>query len=69
MFKSYVAAIEKYRGFIIAFNCLIVLISSWGDNWVLTWIMVAGLIICPLIGISDLKQARARQRERLNDMQ
>ncbi len=69
MFKSYVAAIEKYRGFIIAFNCLIVLISSGGNNWVLTWIMVAGLIICPLIGISDLKQARARQRERLNDMQ
>jgi len=61
MFKSYMAAIEKYRSFIIAFNCLIVLIISWGNNWVLTWIMVAGLIICPLIGISDLKQARMEQ--------
>lgn len=69
MFKSYVAAIEKYRGFIIAFNCLIVLISSGGNNWALTWIMVGGLIICPLIGIWDLKQARAQQRDRLNDMQ
>jgi len=55
------AATEKYRSFIIAFNCLIVLIISWGNNWVLTWIMVAGLIICSLIGISDLKQARAQQ--------
>lgn len=62
MFKSYVAAIEKYRGFIIAFSCLIGLISSWGNNWVLTWIMVAGVIICPLIGISDLKQARMEQK-------
>lgn len=61
MFKTYVAAIEKYRSFIIAFNCLIVLINSWGNNGVLTWIMVAGLIICPLIGISDLKQARMEQ--------
>lgn len=61
MFKSYVAAIEKYRGFIIAFSCLIGLISSWGNNGVLTGIMVAGVIICPLIGISDLKQARMEQ--------
>lgn len=61
MFKSYVAAIEKYRGFITAFSCLIGLISSWGDNRVLTWIMLAGVIICPLIGISDLKQARIEQ--------
>ncbi|MDE4085306.1 hypothetical protein PO902_09755 [Planococcus maritimus] len=61
MFKSYVATIEKYRSFIIAFNCLIVLIISWGDNWILTWIMLAGVIICPLIGISDLKQARIEQ--------
>ena len=58
MFKSYVAVIEKYRGFLIAFSCLMELVSSWGNNGVLTWIMVAGVIICPLIGISDLKQAR-----------
>lgn len=61
MFKLYVAATEKYRAFIIAFSCLIGLISSWGDNGVLTWIMAAGVIICPLIGISDLKQARLEQ--------
>lgn len=61
MFKTYGAAIEKYRGFITAFSCLIGLISSWGNNWVLTGIMVAGVIISPLIGISDLKKARAQQ--------
>ncbi|MEZ0481574.1 hypothetical protein [Planococcus sp. SSTMD024] len=67
MFKSYMAAIEKYRGFIIALNCLIVLISSWGNNWVLTWIMVAGVIICSLTGFSDLKQARIEQESARSD--
>lgn len=63
MYTAFVTAIEKYRGFLIAFSCLIGLFSSWGDNWVLTWIMLAGVIICSLIGISDLKQVRAQQNK------
>lgn len=62
MFKSYMKFLEKYGAFVIAFGCLIYLLTSWGDNWVLTWILLAGLIICPLIGISDLKEDRSRRQ-------
>lgn len=57
MFKS----LEKYRGFIIAVACLITAINSWGNHWVMTGILVIGVIICSLIGISDIKEHKPQK--------
>jgi hypothetical protein len=54
--------LKKYGAFITALGCLIYLVTSWGDNWILTWILLAGLIICPLIGISDLKEHKSQKQ-------
>lgn len=56
------AFLEKYRAFVIAAVCLISVITSWGNNWILTGVLVAGAIICPFIGISDLREDKARKR-------
>ncbi len=55
--------LEKYRPLIIAFFCLVYLLTSWGDNWILTWILLAGLIITPLIFILDIKESKSYKRK------
>ena len=60
MIRSFKSFLEKYSAFVIAIGCLIYLITSWGDSWIWTIILLAGLIICPIIGISDLKDAKSR---------
>lgn len=59
MFKSYVKFLEKYGSFFIAFYSLIYLLTSWGDNWVLTWLLLAALIISPILGILDIKESKS----------
>ena len=56
------AFMEKYGAFATAAVCLISVIKSWGNNGVSTGILVAGAIICPLIGISNLKEGKERKR-------
>ncbi|OED33190.1 hypothetical protein BHE17_12295 [Planococcus maritimus] len=59
MFKAYIKFIEKYGSLLIAAYSLIYLLTSWGDNWVLTWILLAALIISPIIGISDIRESKS----------
>ena len=50
----------KWRGqfgaLVIAFTCLIVLITSCNDNWVLTCILGLSVFVCGTISFFDLKQ-------------
>ena len=48
---------EKYGTIIIALSCLLSAITTWGDNWILTGILVLGVLICGTIGIFDVKRA------------
>ena len=52
--------IDKWRGqygaLVIAFTCLIVLITGWGNNWVLTGVLGLGVFVCGTIGFFDLKR-------------
>ena len=52
--------IDKWRGqygaLVIAFTCLIVLITGWGNNWVLTGVVGLGVFVCRTIGFFDLKR-------------
>ena len=48
----------KYGALAIAVSCLISLLSSWGRNWLLTFILALGVLICGLIGIRDLKRSK-----------
>lgn len=61
MFKETMVRMVKYRAFVISLVCLISVITSWGDSGVLTGILIAGFVICPLIGISDLKESRSKK--------
>ncbi|MBD8015556.1 hypothetical protein [Planococcus wigleyi] len=56
------AFVEKYGAFAIAAVCLISVITSWGNNGILTGILIAGAIICPFIGLSNLKDGKERNR-------
>ena len=60
LINLFLNSLEKYRAFVIAFLCLISAFTSWGDNMVLTFIFVAGVIICPFIGIADIKEYKSK---------
>ncbi|MCM3239388.1 hypothetical protein M3589_16935 [Heyndrickxia oleronia] len=45
---------KKYGTSVIAVSCLCSLITSWGNNWILTCFLGLGVLICGTIGISDI---------------
>lgn len=47
---------KKYGALIIAFTYLIVLITGWGNNLVLTGVLGLGVLVCGTIGFFDLKR-------------
>ncbi|WP_044022232.1 hypothetical protein [Bacillus sp. SG-1] len=49
---------EKYSALIIALVCLNVAIMQWGDNWLLTGILILGVFVCGTIGIYDIKRSK-----------
>ncbi|MGN7409033.1 hypothetical protein [Sporosarcina sp. SAFN-010] len=52
--------LDKWRGqygaLVIAFTCLIVLITGWGNNWILTGVLGLGVLVCGTIGFFDLRR-------------
>ncbi|MCM3090895.1 MULTISPECIES: hypothetical protein [unclassified Cytobacillus] len=48
----------KYGAAAVAFSCLLSMINSWGNNWVLTVFFSLGVLICGAIGFFDIKRAR-----------
>ncbi|WP_233193503.1 hypothetical protein [Sporosarcina sp. P3] len=46
----------QYGALVIAFTCLIVLIISWGNSWVLTGVLGLGVFVCGTMSFFDLKQ-------------
>lgn len=62
MVHLFLAVLEKYRAFVIAVVCLISLITSWSNSAVLSAVLLAGVIICPIIGIWDLKEYKSNNR-------
>ncbi|USK39629.1 hypothetical protein LIS77_03610 [Cytobacillus firmus] len=44
----------KYGAIVIAFSCLLSLISSWGKNWILTGVLGLGVFLCGAIGFFDI---------------
>ncbi|MEC3883056.1 hypothetical protein VKA52_04835 [Halobacillus sp. HZG1] len=48
---------EKYGALVIALACLYSAISSWGQNWVLTSVLVFGTFVCGIFGFFDIKRA------------
>ncbi|WP_339230065.1 hypothetical protein NSQ77_07700 [Oceanobacillus sp. FSL K6-2867] len=48
---------EKYGAIVIALSCLLSAITIWGGNWILTGILVLGVLICGTIGVFDVKRA------------
>ncbi|KGP92319.1 hypothetical protein N780_01965 [Pontibacillus chungwhensis BH030062] len=45
---------EVYGALVIALSCLCTAIITWGDNWILSCILVLGILICGSIGIFDI---------------
>ncbi|TYS75603.1 hypothetical protein FZC80_17065 [Rossellomorea aquimaris] len=48
----------KYSSFVIALVCLYSAYVSWGGNWVLTGVLVTGVLVCGSIGFHDIKRSR-----------
>lgn len=48
---------EKYGALIIALSCLLSAIASWGNNWILTGVLILGVLTCGTIGLFDMKRA------------
>ncbi len=48
---------SKYGALAVAVSCLFSLLVSWGNHWLLTFILGLGVLICGWIGIGDLKRA------------
>jgi hypothetical protein len=46
----------KYASLAVAIGCLYSVIVSWGDNWFMTALLSAGVLICGTIGFFDLKR-------------
>ncbi|MGP4070335.1 hypothetical protein [Halobacillus sp. B29] len=48
---------EEYGALVIALACLYSAISSWGQNWILTSVLVFGTFVCGTFGFFDIKRA------------
>ena len=48
---------DKYGALVIALACLYSGISSWGQNWILTSVLVFGTFVCGAFGFFDIKRA------------
>jgi hypothetical protein len=46
----------KYASLAVALGCLYSVVASWGENWVMTALLLAGVIICGTIAFFDLKR-------------
>ncbi|MBG9449300.1 hypothetical protein ABE67_08190 [Cytobacillus firmus] len=55
----------KYGAIVIAFSCLVSLISSWGKNWILTGVLGLGVFLCGAIGFFDIRRARTDFKQKL----
>lgn len=62
LIKTVMNALEKYGAFATGFVCLISVVTSWGNNAVLTGILMAGAVVCPFIGISNIKESKAQNK-------
>lgn len=51
----------RYAALAIALGCLYSVIINWGENWILTSILVLGIIICGTIGYFDIKRSITRK--------
>lgn len=49
---------EKYGAIAIAFSCLISAITSWGDHWILTSVLLLGVLVCGMIVFFDMKRSK-----------
>ncbi len=51
----------KYGALAIALSCLISAINSWGDNWILTSVLLLGVLICGMISFFDIKRFKTEE--------
>ncbi|KKE80107.1 MULTISPECIES: hypothetical protein [Bacillaceae] len=54
---------EKYGVLVIALSCLLSAITSWGKSWILTGILVLGVLVCGTIGIFNIKNERKKSKK------
>ena len=52
---------EKYGAIAIALSCLISAITSWGDHWILTGVLLLGVLVCGMIGFFDMKRSKMEE--------
>ncbi|WP_223701058.1 UbiA prenyltransferase family protein [Sutcliffiella deserti] len=52
---------EKYGALLVAVSCLSSAIVTWGNNWILTGILVLGVLVCGTMGIYEVKDARTKR--------
>lgn len=55
--------LEKYGTIVIALSCLSSLITTWGNNWVLTSFLGLGVFTCGTIGVFDIKRAVHNEKD------
>ncbi|MGP4074725.1 hypothetical protein [Halobacillus sp. K22] len=46
----------KYGALAVAIACLCSMITSWGENWILTCILGLGTAVCGMIGFFDIRK-------------
>lgn len=51
----------KYGALAIALSCLISAINSWGDNWILTSVLLLGVLVCGMISFFDVKRSKTEE--------
>ncbi len=51
----------KYGALAIALTCLISAINSWGDNWILTSVLLLGVLVCGTISYFDIKRSKMEE--------
>ncbi|MCA1010583.1 hypothetical protein [Halobacillus halophilus] len=48
----------RYGAIAVAVACLFSGISTWGENWILTCILILGTAVCGMIGFFDIRKVR-----------
>ncbi|MBP3951817.1 hypothetical protein [Bacillus suaedae] len=46
----------KYASLAVGSGCLYSVVTSWGENWLMTTILTAGVIMCGIMAFFDLKK-------------
>ena len=54
---------EQTRALIVALCCFVSALANWGTHWLLSTVLIIGVVVCGTIGFFDVKRAYRHKKK------